>query len=805
MRVLRRRGWTALETGYVPGSGAARSSGNGHGANGRARNGFAGNGDGNGSVRTGRGVGGRAANGHGANGRGGNGRGGNGHARAARVVLTRSDLDRQTEGTLEGFLRAAPSNGHGRNGHGTAHRASRPAATPVRRRRRFTWLTDRPVGALVRFVLALVVGSLFVSVLVSPLAAIPRALNGTFQRLSDQAPLPPPRILPQTTFLFDRKGRVLATLHAEVNRTEIPLEDMPIQLRNAVIATEDKDYYREGGVSLPGIARALFENVKAGKLVQGGSTITQQYVKNVYTGNAPTLHRKVREALLAEKLSKLYTKDQILEKYLNTVYFGHGAYGVEAAALTYFGKHARELGVLQAATLAGLIAAPARWDALSHPKAAHTRRNQVLDRMAAEGYLTADQVAVMKTRKLGTKRPVVVSQAPYFTDAVRKDLQNRFGEERTFGGGLRVRTTLDLDWQRAAEQAVATHLPTPGDPSAAVVAIDPTSGAIRAMVGGTNFRKKKFNLATQAHRQTGSSFKVYTLATAMQQLIDPHALWNGPPELPIPDKRCYTEKDGVLEPWTVHNYADEGAGTMDLFSATAHSVNTIFAQVALEVGPENIVETAHKMGIRSKLQPVCSLTLGTEAVTPLEMTSAYSTLAARGIHHPPTFEQQVKDPRGKTLQTIDRKGTRALDQNVADMTAYIMQNVICCGTGTAANFGRPAAGKTGTAQFYVDAWFCGFVPQLVTCVWVGYPQGEIPMYGVEGYNGIFGGSIPAAIWHDFMAYATKDMPAVGFVTPDFSHNTFKPERTVELPPPPPPSSDPAPDTSGHHRKKKRHH
>ncbi len=755
MRVLRRRRWATLETGFVLG---------------RGRNGHAS------SARAGTAVRGGSAGGHPAhgNGRNGNGRNGNGrNGRRAATLVHGVDV-RTADASLEGlFKRQVPA------------------------RHRLMWLSDRPVGALVRFVLALVIGSLFVSVLVSPLAAIPPAVKSTFSRLSENAPLPPPRILPQTTFLFDRKGRLLTTLHAEVNRTEVPLSDMPIQLRNAVIATEDKDFYREGGVSLPGIARALFENVKAGKLVQGGSTITQQYVKNVYTGNAPTLHRKVREALLAEKLSKMYTKDQILEKYLNTVYFGHGAYGVEVAALTYFGQHARELTVLGSATLAGLIAAPARWDALTHPKAAFTRRNQVLDRMVDEGYLTAADAAVFRKRKLGTKRPPVSSEAPYFTDAVRKDLQSRYGEERTFGGGLRVTTTLDLDWQRAAEQAVAAHLPTPGDPSAALVAIDPKNGAIRAMVGGTDFRKRKFNLATQAHRQTGSAFKVYTLATAMAQGIDPHSLWNGPPSLPIPDKRCYTDN----EPWTVNNYSDEGAGTMDLFSATAHSVNTIFAQVALEVGPENIVRTAHAMGIRSRLLPVCSLTLGTEAVTPLEMTSAYSTLAARGIHHPPTLEQSVKDARGTVLQTISRKGKRVLDENVADLTAYIMQGVITGGTGVGANIGRPAAGKTGTAQFFVDAWFCGFVPQLVTCVWVGYPQGEIPLYGIEGYSGVFGGSIPASIWHDFMGTATANMQVLDFTTPDFSQNTIIPKRAVVLPPPPPPGSNP----TGGGKRKKHHH
>ena len=337
-------------------------------------------------------------------------------------------------------------------------------------------------------------------------------------------------------------------------------------------------------------------------------------------------------------------------------------------------------------------------------------------------------------------------------------------------------------------------------------------------------RQLQFNLATQAKRQAGSSFKPFTLATAFGQHVSPYSYWNGPPELVLPDQRCYYQG----KPWDVHNYADESAGAMNLIDATAHSVNTIFAQLAVDVGPQNIVKVAHRLGITSTLQPVCSITLGTQGVSPLEMADAYATLAARGVHHPAEAIQRVRNSQGKLIESLRWNGVRAIPQNDADMVTYVLQSVLQYGTGTAAYFGRPAAGKTGTAENYDDAWFCGYVPQLAACVWVGYPNGEIPLLNVEGVPAVFGGSLPADIWHAFMSEAignaarprlpaaelqpVRPVPAVELrAAADHHHDDderrrrprrrphhrLRPRpRRRRSPPPPPPAPPPPPNQPG---------
>jgi penicillin-binding protein 1A len=506
----------------------------------------------------------------------------------------------------------------------------------------------------------------------------------------------------------------------------------------------------------------------------------------------------VREAIIAQKLSRRYSKNAILAKYLNEVYFGHGAYGVQAATEAYFGKNASQLNPLQSATLAALIAAPALFDPISDPARATDRRNWVLDRMATLGYLGKAKADRLKARPVHTapKTPAPVP-GQYFLSYVTQTLEKRFGTAATFGGGLKVRTTLDVHLQRLARTAVDSHLSTPGDPSAALVAMDPHTGEVLAMVGGRSHDKVKFNLATQARRQAGSAFKPFTLATAVSQGISLLSLWNGPPSLVIDDPRCQTTdpKTGVTGPWDVHNYADESAGTMTLLDATANSVNTIFSQVVLDVGPDNIVDTAHRMGIRSPLQPVCSITLGTQAVTPLEMTDGYATLASRGVRHWPEPIQEVQSASGKVLMHPNGAPKRVLPQKVANLVTYALEGVIQHGTGTAANIGRPAAGKTGTAENFQDAWFCGYTPQLTTCVWLGYPQGEIPLLNVEGFPDVFGGSIPAEIWHDFMIKALAGMLPLGFPTPDLSGYDLNPTHAV-VPAPPPPAPVPSPTGRG---------
>lgn len=616
-------------------------------------------------------------------------------------------------------------------------------------------------------------------------------LSRFFHTYTD-VPLPKPPPLPQTTYVFDRKGRVITTLHAGVNRIEVPLSRISDHLKHAVIALEDRDFYRESGVNFSSIARAALVNLRKGRVEQGGSTITQQYVKNVYTGGERTISRKIEEAILAQKLSRSYTKDEILASYLNSVYFGRGAYGTEAAALTYFGVHASRLNLQQAALLAGLIRAPARYDPFRDPKGAATRRDLALQAMAGQGYITWDEARASVSKPVRVRKGrSSTTPAAYFMDFVRRALQNKHGYSGTFTGGLRVTTTLDWGMQRAAERAIVTNLPNPRDPAAALVAIDPRNGEIRALVGGRNFNRAKFNLATQAHRQTGSAFKPFTFVAALEQRIDPTAVMSGPRNLTIDDPMCRDPKKGD---WEVSNYADETAGTMSLRSALAHSVNTIFAQLVVGVGPDNVVNVARRMGIRSRLSDVCSITLGSQGVTPMEMTAAFATLAARGVRHQPRAIREVRDPGGRVIERPTKKGKRALEQNVADLATHALQGVIQGGTGTAADIGRPAAGKTGTAQNYQDAWFCGYVPQLAACVWMGYPKTEDrPMENVEGFAHVFGGSLPAMIWHDFMVKALKGTPAAGFPDPSFEGFDEQPERVIPLPKPSPqPSPSPSP-------------
>ena len=602
--------------------------------------------------------------------------------------------------------------------------------------------------------------------------------------LSTTVDVPSPARLAETTFLFDRGGERIAGLHGPVDRTVIPLDAMPLHLRAAVLAAEDKGFYAHGGIDAQAILRAAITDLKQGSFVEGGSTITQQYVKNVFTGGDRTLARKFEEAALAIELERRFSKDQILERYLNTIYFGHGAYGVQAAAQTYFDLPARDLKLLQSATLAGLIAGPARFDPVRHPRRAEHRRDYVLSEMVDMGSFSPHRAARLAERPLrldlSSNRS---SEAPYFTEVVRRFLFDRYGKHGTLRGGLRVETTLDLGWQRAAERAVAENLSFPGDPSAALVAIDPRTGEIRAMVGGVDFETTEFNLATQAARQTGSAFKPFVLAAALREGISPLSVMSGPSSMTIDDSRCETKG----EPWQVGNYADASYGTMTIADGIASSVNTIFAQLALKVDPEDVVRTAARLGIDAPLSPVCSIALGVEEVTPLDMTSAFATMAANGVRREPTPVRLVRGSDEVLDRPVDVDGTRVLSRNDAATLTWALQGVVDHGTGTAAMLpGRPVAGKTGTSQEYTNAWFCGFVPQLATCVWVGYPEGNIPMEGVHGLSGVTGGSIPAAIWHDFMTVATSRMTVLGFPAPDLGAYTL-------LAPPPPPPPPPAPE------------
>ncbi len=623
-----------------------------------------------------------------------------------------------------------------------------------------------------------------------------------------------PKTLPaiQSTLLLDRNGKPLASLHGSVDRTVIPLSKMSKNVQDAVIAVEDHGFYSHPAIDPIGILRAAWTNLIRRKTVQGASTITEQLVKNVYAGSSVTqpdgssvyvepprtIKEKIREALMAIKLENAFTKDQILEQYLNTVYFGHGAYGVQAAAETYFGVPASQLTVLQSATLAGVLHAPSLYDPIDHPYDNKFRRDYALDQMVRYGYIDSATDAQLKAVSCcGTVKSHARLDTPglteYFVSYTTNYLVNKFGSSTVYGGGMRVTTSLDLRLQALAEKAVNSHLPpTPNNPSAALVSIDPATGQILAMVGGRDFNKSKVNLATGdggGGRQAGSAFKMFTLAAAMREGYSLNSTWKGPTQIVIPNPVC---QDGLGVPWHVYNAPDESAGTFTLAQATWHSVNTVFAQVVSQLGPDKVVQMAHALGIQSRLAPYCSVTLGSVAVNPLEMATSYATIADNGMRHWPTPLDKIGSRGGSAAPNVSSPGQQVLDPNDAALVTSALQGVIQSGTGYAANIGRPAAGKTGTAKDNVDAWFCGYTPQLVTCVWMGWPKTETPLLNVMGVPAVYGGTIPAAIWHDFMLGALAGKPVLTFPAASSAGHTIGPSAT----PTPKPSPSPRPSPSG---------
>ena len=650
------------------------------------------------------------------------------------------------------------------------------------------------------------------------MASTAGALYYAYTKLTLDKPLPPI----QTSYLYARDGSLLTSLHGTVDRQIIPSTQMPDTLKNAVVAVEDHSFYSHPGVDIVGVFRAAYTDLIKHQTVQGGSTITEQLVKNLYAGSyvqqpdgsskyiVPdrTIKEKIREALLAIKLENVLGKDQILAKYLNTIYFGHGAYGVQAAAQTYWHEDASQLSLAQSATLAGLITSPTLFDPINHPTDSVTRRNYALDAMAKYGYITqakADQVKAKPCCGIPdiAKRGVTFStpgQSEYFVDYAKRYLIKKYGSATVFGGGLKVTTTIDMKLQAEAEATIAKYLPTPGDPQAALVSIDPRNGQVLAMVGGRNWQKSQVNLALSgaagyggSGRQAGSAFKLFTLATAMKEGYNLNAYWQGPSSIVIQNPVCA----GPTGLWNPSNSSDSEHGTFTLKAATAYSVNTVFAQLVSQLGPDKVVETAKQLGIRSHLDPYCSVTLGSVAVNPLEMTNAYATIAAQGVRHYATPILKVHG--GHVTGSVASPGKQVIPVNDANLVTYALQGVLQYGTAGGKGLGsRPAAGKTGTAQNYVDAWFCGYTPQLATCVWMGYPQGEIAMNSVEGTAPVFGGTIPASIWHDYMTLALVGQPVVPFTPPTFAGYTVGPSVPVSSPtvtPSPTPTSTPKPSHS----------
>src|SRR5436190_14489618 len=533
----------------------------------------------------------------------------------------------------------------------------------------------------------------------------------------------------------------------------------------ATVAIEDRRFWQHGALDYPGIARALFANVRAGHVVQGGSTITQQLARNLYIKKpSQTFGRKATEACLAIKLAREKSKHWILNAYINQVFYGNRAYGVEAAAQTYFSKPARHLTLAQAALLAGLPQAPTVFDPFHRPQQAIARRDEVLRAMLANGYITATQFAdTTADRHLRLKAGRLYSRIrePYFFSYVRDELQRQYGSNTVRSGGLRVYTTIDPRLQRLALVAIKRTLPYTSDPAAAVVAINPSNGAIRAMTEvSPGNPKTQVNFASSARRQPGSTFKMIVLATALSEGISPSTQYLSAPFKYDPSETgsCDTNPPTA---WCPQTYDHTYVGATSIENGTLRSDNTVYARLTLDVGPENVADMAYKLGVRTDLRTtegayVPSMGLGSRVVTPLDLASAYSTIAAGGIYSKPMAIRKVILPGGK----VDREAgwgvaqrKRVIPDWVASEVTRILQENMTSGTGVGAYFGKTSAGKTGTTDNFADAWFCGFTPGLEATVWIGYPRGEIPMRSVHGIE-VSGPTFPATIWKLFMQRAS---------------------------------------------------
>jgi penicillin-binding protein 1A len=574
------------------------------------------------------------------------------------------------------------------------------------------------------------------------------------------------------TYVYAADGHtVLSILRGSQARIVVPATAMSPWLRHAIVAIEDKRFYEHRGVDVRGMARALWADVSNQGVVQGGSTITQQFVKNAFLTSQQSIGRKMIEAALAWQLEQRWKKDQILTAYLNTIYFGNGAYGVEQASRLYFHHNAAQMKPAEAALLAGIPEDPSLWDPVSHPAAAKLRRGVVLRQLYVQGFLTRSQYVNSRVYPMPDPSKVSLPStqgvaAPYFANYVKDQLVHRYGPQRTFGGGLKVTTTLDRNLQQIARDAISSTLPLSSGPTAALVVLDAQTGAVLAMVGGENYHRSQFNLATQGERQPGSSFKPFVLATALKEGIAPSSIFTS-------SKHVTINADGRL--WQVNNFEGEALGPIDLTKAIAVSDNSVFSQLTALVGPRNVRDTAKTLGITTPLQGYFAIGLGGEPATPLEMARAYGSFADGGYRidgsifgNEPRAIQEVKvDGTTQVNKVVARPalGTGEESQTRAAIIDSLLQGVIQSGTGQAAALpGRQVAGKTGTTENYGDAWFVGYTPQLVAAVWVGYPDKLVPMLTEFHGHPVAGGTFPALIWKAFMtkALAFEKAPPVDF-------------------------------------------
>lgn len=576
----------------------------------------------------------------------------------------------------------------------------------------------------------------------------------------------------QSSSIYASDGTLLTVLHGEENRVNVTYDQMPPHLIDAVVAIEDARFWLHDGIDIVGLIRAARSNVAAAGVAQGGSTITQQAVGVLLIEQERSLDGKIEEASLALQLERTLTKERIIELYLNSIYFGKGAYGVEAAAQTYFGKSVSDISLSEAAVLAGLIKFPNAANPIDYLDRAIDRRDIVLDAMLQQELIDEATYEATLAERLDIRPPTPIEAqrypAPHFVDEVKKwFLDNpEFGETREeriqllFGGGLRIHTTIDLNLQAQAEAARDQVLPNPDQPEVGITVMEPSTGRVRAMVGGRNYYgdtiSAKYNLAMGTGRGSGSSFKPFVLATALSQGMPLDTRY------PAPRTRTFTF-GGASPPWTV---TGGGSSSADLRRMTVSSYNTGYAALMIDVGPSNAVRMAHRLGITTPISAVPAAVLGSENVTTLDMATAYSTFANSGLHIPPVMVDRIERADGTILWQHQHTQERVLSSDIADTITDILVDATSSGTGRAARLpNQPAAGKTGTGTGHRDAWFVGYTPYLATAVWVGFPNATVPLEPPNTPVRVFGGGYPAEIWRAFMAPAHADRPVVGFPEP----------------------------------------
>lgn len=605
-----------------------------------------------------------------------------------------------------------------------------------------------------------------VSIIVIPTVAVGVVI--TSYRVLPLDSLPPEKPQPDSgsSLVYAADGSVIGEFKQAETRVVVPSDQISSNMKLAAVASEDHNFYKHSGVDWTGVLRALWDDINHGSISQGGSTITQQLAKNVYTDGTRTLTRKANEAVIATKLEKTYTKDEILTKYLNTVYMGDSAYGVEAASQSYFRKPAKDLTLSEAALLAGVLPSPSQYSPRSHPAEAEVRRNEVLDRVAKYKFASAADVTAARADKpVIYPPPDVVGPYPYFMDYVRTYLLNvkHYDPDLLYQGGLKIYTTLDPHLEDVAQTTLKNTLPNPKDPEAALVSVEPQTGFVRVLVGGTDWNESKVNMALGtlgggSGRQAGSSFKPFVLARAFEAGVSPNKVYPAPPSVQPP---------GFNKP--VGNYEGEVFGSANLYDATAHSINTVFVQLIVDVGVQQTGELAKRLGISSidLTKPIYGgIAIGTQEVSPLDMASAYGVFADRGLRVEPTPIIKIVDQQGTAIEDNSKRiPTRVLNERVADTVTNVLTGVVTHGTGVAASIGRPVAGKTGTSELHENAWFVGYTPTLSTAIWVGYKEGNISLYNIHGVPAVTGGTWPARMWHTYMSEAMKGVPITQFTAP----------------------------------------